>query len=306
MSEQHIVVGAGPVGREVAQLLSDRGSQVVVVTRTGKPSELPGVRAVGADASDADRLSELTKGAAVLYNCAKPGNYTTWNEVWPPLASSLLTAAERTGATLAITGNLYPYGPVEGEMTEDLPDAATDSKGMLRAKMWADALAGHRAGKIHAFEVRGSDYLGTGVGQNGHISRVVPAALRGKTVRVLGRADQPHSWTDVRDMARTLVAVADRPDAWGRLWHAPTNASRSQEQAINGVMAAVGRPSVKVRSFPAIIKLANPFVPMMRELDALSYQRDSPCLLDSTAVETEFNLEPTPWDEVCRRTGLAY
>ena len=39
----------------------------------------------------------------------------------------------------------------------------------------------------------------------GHIARVAPAALAGKTVRVLGRPDLPHSFTDVRDMARALV-----------------------------------------------------------------------------------------------------
>ncbi len=36
----------------------------------------------------------------------------------------------------------------------------------------------------------------------GHIARVAPAALEGKTVRVFGSPEQPHSFTDVRDMAR--------------------------------------------------------------------------------------------------------
>ncbi len=81
----------------------------------------------------------------MLYNCANPGDYTQWEKVWPPLAAALLTTAERTGAVYAITGNLYPYGPVDGPMTEDLPDAATDHKGVLRARLWADALAAHRA-----------------------------------------------------------------------------------------------------------------------------------------------------------------
>ena len=60
----------------------------------------------------------------MLYNCANPADYTQWEARWPPLAASFLAAAERTGAVYAITGNLYPYGPVDGPLTEDLPDAA--------------------------------------------------------------------------------------------------------------------------------------------------------------------------------------
>ena len=59
-------------------------------------------------------------------------------------------------------------------MTEGMPDVATDHKGRLRARMWADAKAAHDAGRLHAVEVRASDYLGAGVGQNGHVSRHDP------------------------------------------------------------------------------------------------------------------------------------
>lgn len=304
MSGQHVVVGAGPVGREVTALLSERGEEVVVVTRSGKPVDLRGVTAVAVDASDADRLGVITEGAAVLYNCANPADYTTWTSVWPPLAASLQSTAERTGAVYAITGNLYPYGPVAVPMTEDLPDAATDVKGRLRATMWADALEAHRSGRLHAVEVRGSDYVGEGVGANGHISRLVPRALTGKPVRVLGRTDQPHSWTDVRDVARTLVSVAGRPQAWGRLWNVPTNPPRTQAEAVNDVMRAAGRPAVKVRSYPAVMmRAAALVVPMMRELEELGYQRTRPYVLDSSDAQRELGLAPTPWDEVCARTA---
>lgn len=304
MTGHHVVVGAGPVGRELTKLLADRGEQVVVVTRSGRPVDAAGVSSVAADASDADRLTKLTQGAAVLYNCANPPDYRTWSTVWPPLASAILTTAERTGAVLATTGNLYPYGPVDVPMTEALPDAAVDAKGRLRAQMWADALAGHRAGRLRAFEVRGSDYVGTGVGGNGHVTRVIPAAMRGKNVRVLGRADLPHSWTDVLDAARTLVAAADRPDAWGRLWHVPTNPPRTQAEAVNDVLAAAGRPPVKVRAYPApLIRAMTMAMPLMREVEELSYQRDRAYVLDSSAAQRELGVAPTDWDEVCRRTA---
>ena len=303
MTRQHVVVGAGPVGRHTAALLADRGDEVVVVTRSGRDTGLPGVRHVGLDASDADELTAVTEGAAALYNCANPGDYTQWERVWPPLASALRTTAERTGAVYAITGNLYPYGPVGGAMHEGLPDAATDHKGVLRARMWADALAAHRAGRLRTVEVRGADYVGPGTGQNGHVTRVLPTALRGKPVTVLGRSDQPHSYTDVGDVARLLVAAADDERAHGRTWIVPTNAPRTQEQALADVLRAAGRPTVPVRSLPiGLLRAVGAVVPFAREIAQLGYQWTAPYVVDDRAARAHFGFGPTPWDEVCRRT----
>ncbi|PZF56708.1 epimerase [Curtobacterium sp. MCSS17_008] len=303
MSRHHVVVGAGPVGRHTAALLSGRGDEVVVVTRSGRDTGLAGVRHVALDAADADALTAVTEGAAALHNCANPGDYTQWERVWPPLATALLTTAERTGAVYAITGNLYPYGPVDGPMHEGLPDAATDHKGVLRARMWADALAAHRAGRIRAVEVRGADYVGPGTGQNGHVSRVLPAALRGKAVTVIGRSDQPHSYTDVGDVARLLVAAVDDEQAHGRTWIVPTNAPRTQEQVLTEVLRSAGRPAVRVRSLPiGLLRATGVVVPFMREVAQLGYQWTAPYVVDDRAARAHFGMEPTPWDEVCRRT----
>jgi len=304
MSQHHVVIGAGPVGRHVAALLAERGERVTVATRSGRDTGLEAVGHVALDASDADALTRATEGAAVLYNCANPGNYTQWEQTWPPLAASLLTAAERTGAVYAITGNLYPYGPVDGPMHPDLPDAATDHKGVLRARLWADALVAHGAGRVRTVEVRASDYVGPGIGENGHITRVLPAALQGRAVSMIGRTDLPHTFTDVLDVARVLVAAAEDPSAHGRTWMVPSNAPRSQQQALTEVLAAAGKPPVTVRRLPAGMLRAMGLVsPMMREIAQMSYQWTAPYVVDDTETRAHFGIEPTPWDEVCRRTA---
>jgi nucleoside-diphosphate-sugar epimerase len=305
MANKYVIVGAGPVGRHTAQLLRDGGHDVVVVTRSGSQPALDGVRRVAADASDADELVSTTTGAAALFNCANPANYTVWEEVWPPLAASLLTTAERTGATLVTASSLYAYGPVVGPMVEGMPDRATDHKGRLRARMWADAKALHDEQRLRAVEVRASDYLGDGIGANGHIPRHVAAAIRGKAAWVLGDPDQPHTWTDVLDVARALVAVADRPETWGRVWHAPSNPPRTQRQALTDVLAAADRPPVAVRGYPRLVnRLGGKVSAMMRELGEMSYIFERPYVMESEVTQTALALAPTPWDEVCRRTAV--
>src|SRR5580693_6227882 len=103
MSE-HVIVGAGAVGTATALLLADRGEHVRVVSRRGSGPEHPAIERVAADATDAARLTELTGGAAALYNCANP-QYHQWFTDWPPLATAMLTAAERTGAVFTSMSN---------------------------------------------------------------------------------------------------------------------------------------------------------------------------------------------------------
>ena len=305
MTDRHLVVGAGPVGRHVAQLLAARGSEVTVATRSGTDTGIDGVTHVKLDASDAEALSAAAEGVSVLYNCANPADYTTWRTFWPPLAAAFLVAAERSGAVYAITGNLYPYGPLDKPMKEGMPDAATDYKGQLRASMWAEAKALHEAGRIRAVEIRGSDYVGTGVGGNGHITRQIPGALKGKRAWVFNRKDVLHTFTDVLDTARLLIAAAEDESAHGRTWHVPSNPPRTQEQAIHEVLQSVGKPAVKVSAVPMpVFSAMAKVVPIIRELRQLSYQWTEPYVLDDSDAREHFGMEPTPWDEVCRRSAI--
>src|SRR5258707_4395779 len=135
MDKMHVIVGAGAVGSQAALQLAERGEKVRIVSRRGTGPQHPSIELVAADATDAERLTALATGAAALYNCASP-LYHQWFTDWPPLASALLTAAERSGAVLAVVSNLYGYGAVAGRITQKTPLSATHPKLRLRAEMW--------------------------------------------------------------------------------------------------------------------------------------------------------------------------
>lgn len=86
---KHVIVGAGQVGRHLAELLPAQGHEVTVVSRSGAGPE--NVARIAADATDRDRLIEITGGADALYNVAAPP-YTRWPQdghrspprCWPP------------------------------------------------------------------------------------------------------------------------------------------------------------------------------------------------------------------------------
>jgi nucleoside-diphosphate-sugar epimerase len=297
----HVVVGAGAVGSALVRLLIEQGEQVTVVTRSGSGPDHPAVERVRDDAGDAARLTELTTGATALYNCANPP-YHRWPIDWPPIATALLLTAERTGAVLTTTSNLYVYGPCPIPMTEQTPLAATSTKGRVRADMWRDALAAHEAGRARVTEIRGSDYLGA-TDQSMIHSQVVPAALAGRTARVLGDPDAPHTWTYTGDVARLLVTAARDERAWGKAWHVPSHEPVTTRALTAELCRAAGVPTVPVKRIPGIVLRAGGlFSPLLRQLPELSYQTARPFVMDSSAARSTFGMEPTPWEEILTAT----
>jgi len=294
----HVIVGAGPVGTAAARLLAERGERVRLISRRGTGPDHAAIERVTADANDVERLSELAKGASALYNCANP-LYHRWLTDWPPLARSLLVAAERSGAVLAVTSNLYGYGPVSGPITDATPLAATHPKLRLRGDMWRDALARHESGRLHVTEIRSSDYLEA----NSILSLVLAKPIRaGRRAFVPCPLDVPHSWTAISDAARTLVTVAGDQRAWGKAWLVPTNPPLTVRALAIRFAAAVGAPTPKLSEVPyPVLWATGLFVPLVRELRTTRYQFTEPFIIDASLTERTFGLAPTDVDVILRQ-----
>ena len=217
MNERHVVVGAGPVGLATAELLVEQGKDVVLVSRSGTGPEIDGRtpgggrrrrRRPAGRAGRRARPRSTTASTRRRTRCGRSSGRRSPRRSWRPPSS--------TGAVLVTAAALYPYGPVDGPMVEGLPDAATDQEG---ADPRRDVGRGEAAARRRPDQGRRGARLGlrgtAGLDLTGHIARVAPAALQGKTVRVFGRPDQPHSFTDVRDMARALVRGRRRAERVG-------------------------------------------------------------------------------------------
>jgi nucleoside-diphosphate-sugar epimerase len=302
--DRHVIIGAGAVGRHTARHLVAAGHEVRIVTRSGAGPSEPGVERVAADASDPDALERLVDGAAALYNCANPSGYHQWARDWPPLAASLLSTAEATGAVLVTMSNLYGYGRVDGPMTEDLPLAATGTKGRIRAQMWTDALAAHEAGRVRVTEARASDFFGP-EGGNDHLGRrFMPRVLAGKRLTHIASPDVPHAWTYLPDVGRTLATLGTDERAWGKAWHVPTNPPRTYRQMAEDIAAAAGAPGPKISALPHWLQRGlGVAVATVRELEETHHQFTRPWVVDSSAVRDVFGLEPTPMDAAIAETA---
>jgi nucleoside-diphosphate-sugar epimerase len=298
----HVILGKGPVGTATAERLVAAGHDVRVLSRSGGTSS-NGVEHVALDATDVAALTAAASGAAALYNCANPA-YHRWATDWPPMADALLAAAEATGAGLVTMGNLYGYGPVSAPMTEDMPLAASGTKGQVRNRMWADALALHEAGRIRATEARASDFIGPGVVDSGMFGeRVMPRLLRGRSVSLIGALDQPHSWTSIPDVGRALALLGTDDRSWGRVWHVPTAPPVTQRELVGRLCDEADLDMVGVHHLPwPIVRAAGLAVPMLRELQETRHQFDGPFVIDSTRFTDTFGVRATSLGDTLAET----
>ena len=298
--DKHVIVGAGQVGTRLAASLAEQGRPVRLVSRTG--NSIPGVEGVSADASDRAALVKATQDAAVIYNCINPP-YHRWVQDWPTMNANLIAAAEDSGAVLVTLSNLYGYGAVDGPMTEDSPLTAHTRKGQVRARMWDEALAAHREGRIRATEVRASDYIGEASDQTNFGVRIFPRMRAGKPIMLMGRVDQPHTWTYTGDAAALLARVGQDEQAWGRAWHVPSCDPRTQAEVVAQLADGMGVPMPKIRTAGAgMLRMVGLFNKPAGELVEMLYEFDRPFVMDSTLTQRTFDLEPTPWDEVIAET----
>jgi hypothetical protein len=124
-----VIFGFGQVGQALARELTGRGRKVRVVSRSGAGPLLDGVDHVVGDASRPAFCRAVCTGADVVYFVLN-ARYDRWAEELPRLQAGVLAGAEAAGSKLVVLENLYMYGPHEGPLTESLPHAATDTKGM--------------------------------------------------------------------------------------------------------------------------------------------------------------------------------
>jgi nucleoside-diphosphate-sugar epimerase len=300
----HLVIGAGQIGKPLAERLADRGDTVTIASRSG--SRARGASSVALDAGNAAALAAAAAGADTIFLCSNPP-YTRWTTDWPPIFNGAIAAAAASGAGLVIMGNLYAYGTPAAPMTEHSPLATTETKGLVRKAGWEKALAAHRSGEIRAVEVRASDYYGPGAGATAHLgARFFEPLLASRTARVIGDPALTHSWSYLPDIVSTLVAAGDYQGGWGHAWHVPSNAPVTRIEIMDQVNErwdvsgrVAGTPQWMLRTLSVVN-------PMMREVAASSYQFLVPFVIDSAETERALGISATPFDVALTTTVESY
>ena len=247
-----------------------------------------------ADATDHEAATAAAEGASVVYQCLN-APYTQWPQLFPALQQGVLSAAEHNGALLVTLENLYAYGPTAGKpMTEDLPLAATTSKGRARATMSQELLAAADTGRVRIAIGRASDFFGAGVTETTLGERVFANAVAGRRADFIGNPNLLHTYSYVPDIAAGLATLGTDPRAVGEVWHLPGPETVTTRSVLDLIAGEVGHP-IAIRSVPKVaLRALGVFNPMMRELVEMAYEFDQPFVLDTSKYEAMFGTRGTP------------
>jgi nucleoside-diphosphate-sugar epimerase len=302
-NELHVILGTGPVGLTLTDILLAQGKRVRAVSRHGKATVPAGVELIAADIIDVDAAKEVCRGAAVVYNCTNATSYAEQVEMVPRQQAGIIAGTVSAGAKLIIIDTLYLYGETHGKpMTEDTPHAATTRKGRMRAETAAKYLQAHQDGTVQVALGRAADFYGPRVLNSSLGYLVFPTALAGKPAQVLGNVNLPHAYSYMGDVARGLATLGDRPEALGHAWLLPVAPAVSVREMLRLVGNALGHP-VKIMAIPKfVVQAMGLFNPTMRETVEMFYQFTEPQIVDSSQFEQAFGWKATPINEAIPKT----
>jgi nucleoside-diphosphate-sugar epimerase len=298
----HVVLGAGQIGTRLAALLLARGHRVRQARRGPPGAAHPRLEWVTGDLADPRFAAQVTRGAAVVYDCTNPP-YHRWPELLLPLAGAALHGAAVAGARLVALDNLYMYGRPDGPLSEDSPVIPCSRKGHLRAELGVLRLAAHRRGDVRVAIGRASDFFGPDLPSSLWSERFYRRLLAGRPIECPGDPDMPHAYSYADDVAHALVVLGERDEAPGRIWHLPTSPAESTRALATRLGEALGL-EVKVVRLPRLaLRALGIFSPVLREMVEMVYQWEVPFALDDTRFRTTFGMVPTPIEAAVASTA---
>ena len=301
-NDLHVIFGTGALGKWTARELVRLGKQVRMVSHSGKAdSRIPAeVEVVQGDAYDTTRNIEVTKGAEAVYQCAQP-LYHEWVEKFPPMQKAILDVVAANGAKFITGDNLYMYGDTNGQpIREDMPYQPHTKKGKVRGEMATAVMEAHRAGKVRAAIGRASNFFGPD--DMAVTSFAICPALAGKAVNLLGRTDQPHTFSYVADFGKLLATLGTREKALGQIWFTPSPAPITQTELVKIMEDELGHKIKGMAAGKTMLSMLGLFMPTLRESVEMLYEWDKPFIMDSSKAEKSFGLQATSLKDAMRAT----
>lgn len=302
-SKTLLIIGAtGGIGGEVAKSFARGGWTVRALAR--KPKEaatnfdhLGVTEWRKGDALKSKDVLKAAKGVDAIFHGANPPGYQKWRERAVPMLANAIAAAKAEDVRLLFPGNVYNFGPDAWPLlSETSPQNPLTNKGAIRVEMeqmMVDA-------GIKSLTVRAGDFFGAHAPGSWLPNAMVKPGKEIKSVVYPGLHDKGHAWAYLPDLAETfrqLMEQEQRLDQHG-LFHFRGHFFEQGVDMAKAIARVAGDENMKVKKMPwALIRLASPFVRMLRELLEMRYLWKETVALDNAKLVAFLGDEPhTPLD----------
>jgi nucleoside-diphosphate-sugar epimerase len=295
-SMQTILGGGGAIGTPLGRELKKYTNKIRIVSRNAKKVN-PSDEIFNADLTNREQTLKAIKGSKVVYLVAGL-KYTTkvWQEQWPRLFDSVLEGCKKEGAKLVFFDNVYPYGKVDGPMTEETPFHPCSKKGEIRAKLDSKMIEEYTSGNIQGVIIRGADFYGPGISSSAFNLLVIDNMLKGKKANWLNNPKALHTFTYTPDAAYATALIGNTESAYNQVWHAPPQSDPiTGEEMVKIAAEFIGiEPKIQVLG-DGMLFMAGLFNPTIMSMIEMSYQFKYDYLFNSDKFKKAFNYTPTTY-----------
>lgn len=303
-----LVLGAtGGIGGEVATRLSAAGWQVRALNRNPESAAKNGrFTWIKGDALDAGDVATAAQGVSLIVHAVNPPGYRDWEKLVLPMLDNTIAAAKANGARILLPGTVYNYGPdAFPNITEDAPQNARTHKGRIRVEMERRLRQAAGSGAAKVLIVRAGDFFGPRAANNWFSQGLVKPGERPKAISYPGKRGIGHQWAYLPDVAETMVRLVEKDGLEDfATFHMEGQWDADGTRMTDAIRSALGTPAVPVKAMPWwLMRLASPFVPLLRELTEMKYLWEHPVRLVNAKLETAIGPEPrSPLDEAVTET----
>ncbi len=285
---QTVLGAGGSIGVELAKALPEYTNRIRLVSRTPKKVN-DNDELMAADLSKAADIDRAVAGSAIVYvTIGFEYSVKVWQEKWPSFMQNVIASCKKHGAKLVFFDNVYMYDPDHlNPMTEETPMRPTSKKGAIRKQVAEMILAEVAKGQLTALIARAADFIGS---PNSVIDEIVYKNFKkGKKANWFARVDKIHNFTFTPDAGRATALLGNTPDAYGQVWHLPTDRSKLTGKQWIELFARQMNVEPKYQILPIwMMSLLGLFVPIMKEFKEMAYQYDRDYEFDSRKFEERF------------------
>lgn len=293
----HTILGAnGVIARELSAALAASGQRVRQVSR--HPNAVhPADDLRVADALDARATADAIAGSAVVYLLIGLRYDTAvWQSEWPQVMQNVIDACQRHGARLVFFDNVYAYGAVSGDMTEETPFNPSSRKGEVRATIATTLLDAMARGDLQALIARSADFYGPGASNSLLHAVLFERLSAGQTPQWMGEPSAWHSFTYTPDAGRALAALAQSSGGWGQTWHLPTSQEPMSGARMTRLACDLAGQPYRLSVMPRwLLRPLGWWLPALRENQELMYQLERDYRFSSKKIEDALGLAATAY-----------
>ncbi len=296
---QTILGANGTIGTLLAKELKAYTDRIRLVSR--HPKKINDTDELfPADLSDSGQVEKAVAGSDTVY-LVVGFDYVlkTWQDKWPKLMRATIDACIKHNAKLVFFDNVYLYGITEiGHMTEESTINPPSKKGKVRKDIAEMLMNEAKAGKLKALIARSADFYGPDNDKSILIETVFKNIRKGKRANWFIDAGKKHSFTYTPDAAKATAILGNTPDAYGQVWHLPTDKNTLTGNEIIALFNTEMNTGKKAMVLPMfMLKILGLFIPIMREMPEMMYQYDRDYIFDSSKFEKRFQFQITSYSQ---------